>query len=122
MTLLEIYADDKGESHFREVHMEMTEREFAPPARPVGLSAETPSTSSVFLEAPPGWDDAFHTTPRRQLAVLLEGRLKVSCSDGQSITMSPGDVVLLSDTSGKGHLSEVQGDDPTHFLLVGLAG
>ncbi len=119
MDLIEIFSDTDGETHFRRSPVPMSLREFAPPSRAVGVSTETTATTSLFLEAPPGWDDSFHTTPRRQLAVLLEGSLKVTASDGEALTVAPGDVVLLNDLTGKGHLSEVQGDRPARFLLVG---
>ena len=122
MELLEITSDSQGETHFRRTTIDLLQRDFAPPSKPVAASAETPANSSLFLEAPPGWDDTFHTTPRRQLAVLLGGTLKVTVSDGETVTMAPGDIVLLNDLSGKGHLSQVQGDQPARFLLVGYDG
>ncbi|MHA1554626.1 MAG: cupin domain-containing protein, partial [Alphaproteobacteria bacterium] len=108
-------------THFRDVSIALTEEHFAPPSKPIGVSPETAVTTSLFLEAPPGWDDTSHATPRRQWAILLSGLLKVTCGDGDSVIMKPGDAVLLNDPSGKGHLSEVQGDEPARFFLVGLA-
>ncbi len=119
MDLLEIYADDDGETHFRKGSVELEANHYAPPSSPLEISAETPANTSLFLVAPPGWDDAFHATPRRQYAVLLEGELSVTVSDGESVTMKPGDMVLLNDAGSKGHLSRVQGDRPARFLMVG---
>ena len=119
MDLLEIYGDERGETHFRKTSVEFELRDFAPPSAPIGISAEMPATTSLFLTAPPGWDDAFHPSPRRQLAILLDGVLSVRVTDGESIMMKPGEIVLLNDQDTKGHLSKVQGDRPVHFLLVG---
>jgi hypothetical protein len=119
MDLLEIYADDDGETHFRKAPVAFEPNHYAPPSPPLEISAETPVTTSLFLVAPPGWDDAFHATPRRQYAVLLDGELSVTASDGEMVTMKPGDMVLLNDADSKGHLSRVQGDQPARFLMIG---
>jgi len=119
MDLLEIYADGYGETHFRRVSVELEPNHYAPPSPPLEISAETPADTSLFLVAPPGWDDAFHATPRRQYAVLLDGELSVTASDGERVTMRPGDMVLLNDENSKGHLSRVRGDRPARFLMVG---
>lgn len=121
MDLLEIYGDEAGETHFRKTEVDLELRNFAPPSAPIEISAETPATTSLFLVAPPGWDDAFHPTPRRQYAILLDGLLQVTVTDGESTLMRPGDIVLLNDKDTKGHLSQVQGDRPACFLLVGCA-
>jgi len=117
--LLEIYADEAGETHFRKSNVELEMRHFAPPSAPLEISAEMPATTSLFLVAPPGWDDAFHPTPRRQLGVLLDGALRITLSDGESVMLQPGNFFLLNDQDSKGHLSQVQGDRPARFLLVG---
>ncbi len=119
MDLLEIYADENGETHFRKASVEFEANHYAPPSPPLEISAETPANTSLFLVAPPGWDDAFHATPRRQYAVLLEGEFSVTASDGETVMMKPGDMVLLNDAGSKGHLSRVQGDQPARFLMVG---
>ncbi len=119
MDLLEIYADEAGETHFRRVSVELEPNHYAPPSPPLEISAETPATTSLFLVAPPGWDDAFHATPRRQYAVLLDGQLSVTASDGETVMMKPGDMVLLNDSDSKRHLSKVQDNRPARFLMVG---
>jgi len=117
--LLEIYGDERGETHFRKSDVELNLRDFAPPSAPLEISAEIPATTSLFLVAPPGWDDAVHPSPRQQFAILLDGMLQVTLTDGESTMMKPGDIVLLNDQDSKGHLSQVRGDRPTRFLLVG---
>lgn len=120
MKLLEIYADDAGETHFREIDVALEPRDFAPPSPAVDVSADAPATGALFLVAPPGWDDSFHPTPRRQYAVLLEGRVKITATDGEAVTMEPGAIVLLNDGDSKGHLATVLDGRPARYLLVGL--
>ncbi len=120
MELTEIYADAVGETHFRKTKIDLALRDFAPPSEPIHVSPEIPSTSSVFLVAPPGWDKEFHPTPRKQLAVMLKGEATINASDGDIIEVRPGDVILLNDQRGKGHLSRIQGDHDATLLLIGL--
>jgi len=120
MDLVEIYGDAAGETHLRPTTIDFEIRNFAPPSQPVRVSAEIPSASSVFVVAPPGWDKGFHPTPRKQLAVLLDGHIRISVSDGDTVEMKPGDTFLLNDRDSKGHLTEVQGARDASFLLVVL--
>lgn len=120
MDLVEIYADGAGETHFRKTRIDFEMQDFAPPSQPIRVSEEMASTSSVFLVAPPGWDEDFHPTPRRQLAVMLEGDATITASDGETIQARPGTVVLLNDQASKGHLTRVQGDKDAAFLLIGM--
>ena len=78
MQITEIYADEVSETHLRNVAVNLAARDFAPPSAPIGASPETPMTTGVFLELPPGWDPQYHATPRRQLVVLLQGHLKIT--------------------------------------------
>jgi len=119
--LLEIHADAAGETHFRRLPVPHALRDFAPPSPPVGVSAEMAATTVLFLAAPQGWDTAPHPTPRRQLAVVLEGEGTVTASDGETIALRPGAVVLLNDAASKGHLTRVASAAGARFLLVGLA-
>lgn len=120
MDLVEIFADAEGETHFRRTEIDFEVRDFAPPSQPIQISAEMPSTSSLFLVAPPGWDGTFHPTPRKQLAVMLRGKATVSVSDGDVINFTPGNMILLNDLAGKGHLTRVQGENDAAFLMIGL--
>jgi hypothetical protein len=119
--LLEIYADEAGETHFRRTTVEFEERDFAPPSLPVAVSQDSATTTSLFLIAPPGWDESFHPTPRKQLVVMLEGEVRMACTDGEVAYAKTGDVTLLNDVDSKGHQTVVQGDQPARMLLLGLA-
>ncbi len=118
--LLEVIAGEYGETHFRRSKMEFEQRDFAPPSQPLKVSNEIPMTAGVFLIAPPGWDDAFHAAPRKQLAVVLSGAATVAATDGEIVALQAGDFLLLNDEGSKGHLTQVQGTENFCVLLVGL--
>ena len=120
MELVEIYGDAAGETHFRRTEIDFEMRDFTPPSQPLRVSAEMPTASGLFLMAPPGWDKDFHPTPRRQLAVLLDGSVHMSVSDGESIGLKPGDIVLFNDMASKGHLTQVQSETDASFMMIAL--
>ncbi len=115
------FADESGESHIEDVEVELTPRDFAPPAPPLHLSPMTPATGVAFVRFPAGWDGDWHPTPRRQLFVFLAGELEGETSDGERRRYGPGNAALLEDTTGKGHRSRVVGDGEVLAAVVQLA-
>jgi len=109
MKYTRIYADSKGESHFMDIQIELEPVDFAPPAPPVNLSSFTPATQYAFCVFPSGWFGDWHPTPRRQIFFILSGEGELQVSDGEVRRISPGSIVLVEDTTGKGHVSRVVG-------------
>jgi quercetin dioxygenase-like cupin family protein len=62
------------------------------------------------MEAPAGWSTDWHPSSARNLFIVLTGEWEVTASDGESRRFSVGDVLLVDDTSGKGHRSRVISD------------
>ncbi len=121
MTYTRIFSDENGESHMEEVAVELTARNFAPPAPPLHLSPMTPATGVAFVRFPAGWVGDWHPTPRRQFFIFMRGELEGETSDGTRRRYGPGGVVLLEDTTGKGHRSWVIGDDDVLAAVVQVA-
>jgi len=93
-----IYTDREGESHFEDVSIPLESR------GKIGfLSGNLESTSVRFRNVVPGYDYEFHNAPRRQLIFLLNGVIQIETSMGEIRKFSAGDVLLVEDTSGKGH-------------------
>lgn len=98
MKYTRIYADDRGESRFEEVEVAMED------AGTIGrLSEPRPVASLVFRENEPGYDYDWHTAPRRQYIVLLDGEIEIEVSTGEKRRFAGGDVLLVEDVAGKGH-------------------
>jgi hypothetical protein len=100
-----LYADAAGHSHFEEVQVPLAAQDFAPPARPMNLSAFSPATRWAFFEIPTGWVGEWHPTPRRQVFFWLAGEVEITASDGEVRRFPAGTVLLVEDTTGKGHYS-----------------
>jgi hypothetical protein len=117
-----LFADERGESHFAEVDVDLEPAEFAPPAPLLHFAALFPATRCGFLCAPPEWDGGIpHPTPRRQLMGNLRGEYEVTASDGAVRRFPAGSVLLLEDTTGKGHASRIVSDEDVLIVAVALA-
>ncbi|WP_298434036.1 cupin [uncultured Jannaschia sp.] len=111
-----LYSDADGESRWRDVTVDLEERSFAPPARAIEISAPRDARRSLFLRLRAGWNEPIHPTPVRQMLVPTAGRIRVTASDGEAREIAPGRIWLMEDRSGKGHHTEVIGDED--FLCV----
>ena len=101
MRIHNLYVDASGETHFRDIEVEwVEERNFSK------LSARLPATGIIFRETSADYDLDWHPAPRRQYIINLDGGVKITASDGESRIIGAGEVLLVEDTSGKGHLSK----------------
>lgn len=93
-----IYSDETGESRFETVEVPLSDRGM------VGyLSEHFPVRSLQFRENKKDYDWDFHNAPARQFIVLLDGKIEITVSSGESRTFAAGDILLVEDTEGKGH-------------------
>jgi hypothetical protein len=117
-----LFADERGESHFAEVDVELDPVDFAPPAPPLHVAALFPATRCGLLGAPPDWDGQIpHPAPRRQLFCNLRGEYEITASDGTVRRFPAGSVLLLEDTTGKGHATRITSDEEVLLVAVTLA-
>jgi hypothetical protein len=117
-----LFADEHGESHFAEVDVPLVAGDFAPPATPLHVAALFPATSCGYVSGPPDWDGSTpHPSPRRQLMCNLRGEYEVTASDGTVRRFPAGSVLLLEDTSGKGHTTRGVSNEELLVVWVALA-
>src|SRR5258708_40170864 len=115
-----LYADDHGESHFADIEIDLTAADYAPPAPPLDLSSFTPAKQFGFIRAPAGWSSEWHPSSARNIFFVLSGEWEVIASDGEARRFAAGSVLLVEDTSGKGHTSRVVGDADSLAVMVQL--
>ena len=101
MRIHNLYTDANGQSHFRDIEVEWVEE-----TRSGKLSKRLPATGIIFREVPPTYDLDWHPAPRRQYIINLDAGVEITASDGESRKIGAGEVLLVEDTSGKGHLSK----------------
>ena len=113
MRIHNIYVDDAGETHWRDIEVEwVEERNFSK------LSARLPATGIIFRETAADYDLDWHPAPRRQYIINLDGGVRITASDGQAREIGAGEVVLVEDVRGKGHLSKSIGGTMRRSIFV----
>jgi uncharacterized cupin superfamily protein len=113
MKIIRLYADEKGESHFQDIEVE-----FEAPTPSGRVSARQPATGIIFREVPGEYDLDWHPAPRRQYIINLDAGVQLTASDGEVRRVKAGDVVLVEDTWGKGHLSKAIDNKARHCIFV----
>jgi hypothetical protein len=120
VTVLRIWADEDGDSHFEEMVPGFAEEDFVPPAPPVLTTPVEPATGYLLERVPPGWYGEWHPAPSRVLAFYLSGHGSIEASDGEVRPLEPGTILLAEDTSGKGHITRVTGTEEMVVAIVTL--
>ena len=113
MRIHNLYTDENGESHFRDLHMEWEEERGSR-----RYSRRLPATGIIFRETGADYDLDWHPAPRRQYIINLDAGVKITASDGESRIIGAGEVILVEDTTGKGHLSQAVGGQIRHSIFV----
>lgn len=118
LNYMRIYSDSGGESHFRQAQATFQLVDYAPPAPPISVSEALAAEAVSFISSPSQWFGDWHPAPRRQFIFMLTGEMEVEVSDGEKHKFAPGDVLLVEDTSGVGHISRVVGKERAYLAVV----
>ena len=113
MRIHNLYVDDKGETHFRDVQVEWKHE-----GRGGKTSDTFPATGIIFRQTPGTYDYEWHPAPRRQYIINLDGGVSIQASDGETRIIGAGEVLLVEDTSGKGHFSKAISGQMRHSIFV----
>ena len=115
MRIHNLYEDEAGESHFRDIEIEWEEtRGFS------SYSAFIPVAGLIFRQTRADYDMDWHPAPRKQYIINLDGGVQLTASDGESRVIGAGEIVLVEDVSGKGHLSKSVASQMRHSIFVPL--
>jgi uncharacterized cupin superfamily protein len=115
MTVVRLYTGADGQSHFEDMQIPMADK------GKIGfLSDKVKATGLVFRETGGDYDYDFHTAPRRQYVVNLEGKVEIEVGDGTKRILRSGDILLAEDTTGQGHISRAVAGKPRKSLFITL--
>jgi quercetin dioxygenase-like cupin family protein len=113
MRILNLYVDSDGESHFRDIDVEWKE------VGPVGKQSERfAATGIIFRRTEGDYNLGWHNAPRRQYIINLDAGVRLTASDGESRTLGAGEVLLVEDVIGKGHLSQAIDGQVRHSVFI----
>ena len=116
MRVTRIYADRDGESHFAELDIPLKH------AGDIGaLSERYPVQHIIFRETDGDYNYTWHNAPARQFMLMLDGSVEIEVSDGARRTFHSGDILLLENTTGRGHVSRAVNEQPRKCVFVTIA-
>ena len=115
MRIVRLYTGPDNRSHFEDLDVPLRD------AGRIGFVSErVKATGVVFRETAGDYDYGFHTAPRRQYVVNLEGEVEIEVGDGTRRILRSGDILLAEDTTGQGHISRAVDGKPRRSLLITL--
>jgi hypothetical protein len=113
MRIHNLFADPSGASHFRDIEVEWVQD------LPGGkLSRRFPATGVIFRQTGGDYDLDWHNAPRRQYIINLDAGVEITASDGETRVIGAGEVLLVEDTTGKGHLSKAVSGQLRHSIFI----
>jgi hypothetical protein len=113
MRIHNVYVDADGETHFRDVHVDWAHE--GPGGK---LSERLQATGVIFRQTSGEYNLDWHPAPRRQYIVNLDAGVEITVSDGETRVIGAGEVLLVEDVSGKGHLSKAVSGQVRHSIFI----
>jgi hypothetical protein len=122
MRYVKVTGDGSGGSRFEDAEVVQAETLYTENTPPVLVSSAIPATGFAFVTLPPdvretGW----HPPPRRQFVVILDGEFELETTDGDRRRFRPGEMLLVEDLEGRGHVTRVLTDGAASFMAIPLA-
>jgi quercetin dioxygenase-like cupin family protein len=110
-----LYTGPDGQTHAEEIEAKFTVGGTNDAFKMMGVSG------AELHRAPAGRVTDWHTAPRRQYIITLSGRGELEVSGGKKISVEPGHIELVEDTTGKGHITRVVGTEERVTLQIPLS-
>jgi uncharacterized cupin superfamily protein len=115
MKITRLFKGPDCESHFEEIDIPLQD------AGDIGrLSERISATGIIFRETDGDYHYRWHNAPNRQFIILLEGEFEIEAGDRARRRFGPGDVLLVEDTEGHGHISRALNNQPRKTVFVTL--
>lgn len=115
MKVTRLYTGHDGEAHFEDIEIPLVD------AGDIGRLSEMEAAAGIiFRETGPDYNYDWHNAPRRQYIIILEGEVDIEIGDGTIRRFGPGDILLVEDTTGRGHISRAVDNKPRKSIFVTL--
>ena len=110
-----LYTGPDGESHFEEIEWH------AGSMAGFGQGSEYMKATGITLWENDGkHDHDWHNAPHRQFLIGLVGECEMEIGDGTKRRFGPGDILLVEDTTGRGHITRSVDKQPRKAIVVTL--
>ena len=110
-----LFTGPDNQTHAEEIELKFT------PGKPAEVAKMMQVTGAELHRTAGGSVDDWHRAPRRQYVITLSGHGEVEVTGGKKISMGPGHIDFVEDTTGKGHITRVLGTDDRVTLQLPLA-
>ena len=104
LMITHLYTGPDGQTHADEFEAKFNEKNVAMLMQFKGAELHRAKAGAV---------DDWHNAPRRQYVITLSGRAELEVAGGKKIPVGPGNIDLVEDTTGKGHITRVLEDRVT---------
>lgn len=111
-----------GQAEFGTETINLTSHSSSFPGGSALVSQRFASTGHYFVELPPGFSKSKDFSVRRQLCVLVAGKVEIASGSGDKKVFTVGDVLRFEDTDYKAPNRSISviGDEPARMLVVQL--
>ncbi|MGB6451180.1 MAG: hypothetical protein WBE92_10550 [Steroidobacteraceae bacterium] len=111
-----LYSDANGVSHFRDETLALhangpaagDARALSAPEALISYQLSDAAGATLLL-LKRGAKEDWHRAPRRMYLIVVQGMSEVTASDGKVRRFGLGTVLLMDDTTGKGHITRAVG-------------
>ena len=115
MQVVRLYTGEDGESRIEDMEL---------PFERMGHALRTATEAATGVQfsclRPTQLVD-FHTAPRRQYVITLQGQVEIGLGDGTKRIFNVGDIELCEDLTGRGHTTRSVGDVDRISVQIPLA-
>ena len=115
LMITHLFTGPDNQTHAEEMELKFT------PGNPAEVSKLVQVTGAELHRTAGGSVDDWHRAPRRQYVITLSGRGEVEVAGGKKISLGPGHIDLVEDTTGKGHITKVVSAEDRVTLQLPLA-
>jgi hypothetical protein len=110
-----LYTGPDNQTHAEELELKFS------PGRPAEVSKLLAISSAELHRTSGGNVEDWHRAPRRQYVITLSGHGELEVAGGKTISVGPGSIDLVEDTTGKGHITRVVGTEDRVTIQLPLA-
>jgi hypothetical protein len=117
-----LYTDAHGESRFEDVELPAETGSVVESDLIATLAEPIPAKSVIFRNVIREASDSDpHNAPRRQFIIQVTGTCEIETSTGETRRFGPGEVLLVEDLDGRGHITRAVEPGERMTLLIPLA-
>jgi quercetin dioxygenase-like cupin family protein len=109
-----LFTGPDGQTHAEEIEANFT------PGNGNDVFKMMNNAGAELHRAPAGRFSDWHTAPRRQYVITLSGHGELEVAGGKKIPVGPGHIELVEDTTGKGHITRVTGNEERVTIQIPL--